>query len=451
MIPAMMKVTTVFRFGTAAKFRVVATLICLQLLRGSLASDPPQGIIQGTINDVSGQAGSIKITAFLLRTPNGSPAFAMECQTTVDSEGRYTCPRVSPGRYILLAEPIRDRGLVASQSDMPSSTFYPGTNDIEEAELANVRSGASNVFNFSLQQRPLFQISGRIEGKPGSAALEIYRVDSARGFELPAGQTVKFDPATGIFAVGGIAEGHYLLTGVWQLASEPHRRLEPEVSAMGAVAITVGNNNVSDMELKPESLATLDGQLELDGERPGRSFHLRLLDVEDRQKKYDTTVGQDGEFRFANLPCGRYQIDNLSIAGAYVKAIKIGDLTITSGQFVVPSNPQARVKINASLHSKTISGSVSGWNPGDSYAYVLAKNNLSGDVQITKTNRIGQFSIGGLAPGEYDLYAWTSLEGIAYETRYGLGQYESEKVTVSTDDTLSAEGATVPLSVRTMQ
>lgn len=449
MIPATMKRTPIFRCGIAAEFLVVATLLCFEAPPSSFASDQPVSAIQGTVNNLSGHTVRIRIEAFLLQTPDGSPAFAMECQTTADSEGRYMCRRVTPGRYILLAIPDRGRGLAISQSDILSSTFYPGTSDIEDAELVNVRPNTLNVFNYSLQQSPLFQISGRIDGEPKSADLTLYRLDNMRALKLDSGQIVKYDQATGTFTTGEVAEGQYLLSGTWQLTSASRERANSQVTIMGSVAVSVADGSASDVVLKPRSLTTLDGQLEVDGEHPGKAFQLQLQDIEDRQKEYRTIVKPNGDFHFTNLPSGRYQITELGIAGGYVSAVRVGGSTVESDQFDVPNSPQVQVEVNASLHSKTISGIVSDWNPGDSHAYVLARNQLNGEVQIAKTNANGQFSIGGLEPGEYDLYAWTSLGGIAYETRYGLRPYASNKVSISTNDVISMGQVSLPLVATT--
>jgi len=446
MLQTTMKVTALFRRGVAAELFILGVFLCLAIAPTSFASDPSSCLIQGNVTDVSGRADHIQIVAYLLRTPNGSPAFALECQTTADPEGHYSCARVSPGRYILLAIPGHGRGIALPQGDMLSSTFYPGTSDIEEAELVNVRSNTLNVFNFSLQQAPLFQISGRIDGKPKSPSLTLYRLDGMRSFKLDSGKIVKYNQQTGTFTIDEVTDGHYLITGTWQLTSASPGHTNSEVAAMGSVAVPIADGDMSDVVLKPRSLTTLDGQLEVDGERPGKSCQLQLQDIEDRQKEYRTVVSAKGDFHLTNLPSGQYRISELGIAGAYVSAVKVDGVSSASDQLNVSSDPQVQVEVNASLHSSTISGAVSDWSPGYSHVYVLARNELNGDVQIARTNASGQFSIGGLEPGEYDLYAWTSLGGIAYETRYGLKPYASNRVTVSTDDALSTGQVSLPLA-----
>jgi hypothetical protein len=127
-----------------------------------------------------------------------------------------------------------------------------------------------------------------------------------------------------------------------------------------------------------------------------------------------------------------------------VRFVKVGDLAPSAGQFLIPSDSSLHIEM--SLHSKTISGAVSDWNSADSRAHILAKNELTGDVHIAEIDQSGRFLIGDLAPGEYDIYAWKSFEGIAYRTLYGLKQYENNKVTVSADDNLSMGEVEVPLS-----
>ena len=136
----------------------------------------------------------------------------------------------------------------------------------------------------------------------------------------------------------------------------------------------------------------------------------------------------------------------MGIAGALATDVTVGNLSEMPDRIVVTSSPRSEVEINAIRESKTISGNLSGWKLGEPRAYVLARNELNGDVQTTETDQNGRFSFSGLAPGEYDLFAWTSLEGIAFSTRGGLRPYERNKVTVSTDDSLSAGNVVVPLA-----
>jgi hypothetical protein len=424
---------------------VVVVVLFLGLSYRSSASELPRSEIQGTVNELSDRGDRISVTAFLLQTPDGYPVFTTECRTHTDSEGNYRCSSIPPGHYILLASPSPSPSeLSAHQGDAPSPTFYPGTTDIENAELVKARPNALNVFNFSVLQRSLYQISGSIERKPSSVALTLYRLDVARAFKLTSREVVDYDPATGNFTINGVSNGQYLLVGNCYLNQAPHESPTLETPKMVSVVITVAGDNISDAVLTPKPLTTIDGQLEVDGAIPGRSFRLELQNTEDGRQKYEITVSPNGTFRLRDLPSGNYRIADLSLAGAYVRFVKVGDLAPSAGQFLIPSDSSLHIEM--SLHSKTISGAVSDWNSADSRAHILAKNELTGDVHIAEIDQSGRFLIGDLAPGEYDLYAWKSLEGIAYRTLYGLKQYENNKVTVSADDNLSMGEVEVPLS-----
>jgi hypothetical protein len=437
----------IFRRGVISGPLVVVALFYLGFTLMAGASEPPRSEIEGAISGSSGWAHRVNVTAFLLQTPNGYPVFKAECQTLTDSAGNYKCSSIPSGHYILLAYPSpSSKKLSVPQGDKPSPTFYPGTTDIEDAELVRARPNTLNVFNFSLQQRPIYPISGSIEGKPSSVSLDLYRIDAVRAYKLISGEFVRYDPATGNFTVKGVSKGQYLLAGNCYFNPTSHESLPLETLKTGSVAIIVAGDNVSNAVLTPSPITTIHGELEVDGAIPGRSFRLELQNAEDGRLKYEITVSPNGTFRLSGVLPGNYRIANIGLVGAYVQFVKIGDFAPTAGQFLIPSNSNVHIEMSMTLHAKTISGAVSNWTPGIYRPHVLAKNKLTGDVRITETDQNGRFSMSNLTPGEYDLYAWTSLDGIAYQTSYGLKQYKNNKTTVSTDDVLSIEKVEVPLS-----
>jgi hypothetical protein len=445
-----MNTKIIFAHGITAGLLIMAAIPFLSSSQRSSASEPSRSRIEGTVNDFSGRLQRIRVTAFLLQTPDGYPVFTMACQTFTDSEGNYTCAEVPPGHYILLAYPSHSvNSPDLAQDDAPSPTFYPGTANIEDAELVRARPNMLNVFNFSMLQGPLFQISGRIDNKPGSAALALYRIDSARAFKLISDQIIKYDSTTGTFAVDGLPDGQYLLGGDLYFGSTIYGNSTPEAPKRGSAAITVAGGNVSNAVLEPKALTTIDGQVEIDGAIPGRSLNLELQDIEDAHQKYEIAVSPDGAFQFSNLPCGHYRISGVNLASAYVGSVKVGDLAQTLGQFIIPSDSRVHVEVNMSLHSDTISGAVSGGIPGNFHAYIVAKNELTGSVDIRETDQNGRFEIPGLAPGQYDLYAWKNLDGIAYETKDGLKKYERNKVAVAIGKGVQVETVVVPLIIST--
>jgi len=146
-----------------------------------------------------------------------------------------------------------------------------------------------------------------------------------------------------------------------------------------------------------------------------------------------------------NIPSGHYRFVLPKSEGLYVQSVKIGNASSLSGQFIISNSSRIHIEVNVSADTKVITGQIAGWDSMYPHAYVVAKNDLTGEASVAETDHNGRFLVKNLAPGEYDLYAWTSLQGIAYQTRYGLRRYEGDKITVSTDDSALNE-VVVPLS-----
>lgn len=431
--------------GIILRFLCVVIVLFLTACLRSSASELPRGEIEGSISDLPNHGHGVSVTAFLLHALRGYPAFTVECQTNTDYEGNYKCSSVPSGYYVLLACPIHKFHSVLPK-EAPSSTFYPGTTDIENVELVKVKSNTINVFSFSMLEESLYQVSGRVDSKPNSVSFELYRIDALRQFRITSGEVVKYDSATGNFMISGVSRGQYILEGNIYSKREPNDSSTDGTPQVGSKTIIVDDDNVSNLVITPESLANIYGQVEIEGAMPKYSFKLELQNVGDGHKIYEITISPSGTFRLNGVSPGNYLLTNQSLQNAYIQSVKIDNFVSTSGQFLINGTSNVHFKINMSLRSKTILGTVSDFPSGKYHAYVIAKNKLTGEVHITETDQRCRFSIGNLSPGEYSLYAWESLDGIAYHTSYGLKQYDNNKITVSTGDILSTGEVVVPLS-----
>ena len=62
---------------------------------------------------------------------------------------------------------------------------------------------------------------------------------------------------------------------------------------------------------------------------------------------------------------------------------------------------------------------------------VLALEQSSGQIFLADSDKKGDFSLPLLAPGAYNLYAWSSLNDAEYRNSDFLRRYEDARVTVS--------------------
>jgi hypothetical protein len=400
------------------------------LFKGASASVPNVGTIFGMISGYPTGAIHARVIALLLQSADGRPWFAKQCDVEVDADGIYRCPMLPTGSYLIYAEPEGQREHTAASADGGdlALTFYPGTTDIEEAELARVMAGEVSTQNFSIDEVPLFRISGHLEEKPVSAALSLSRFDGAHGYDVDTSERVYYNSASGEFVVDNVSSGSYVLRGRWFISSPDQHSQIPQY---GSVSISVMDRDVSMAMLQAETVTTVNGSVDLEGSTPGRSMRIEMQDVGDSRHQVVAVVTPDGHFQCTDVTSGTYRINKIDPPDGYVRSVWVNGRDL-GGRDVVVGDGQSSIslRIMLGLDGAAIEGLITDWHSFQSSAVVLVKD-LNGDIYTTDVDGAGRFRIINLPPGDYDLYAWNDLKDILYATRHGLDSYQDGKISVS--------------------
>jgi uncharacterized surface anchored protein len=137
-----------------------------------------------------------------------------------------------------------------------------------------------------------------------------------------------------------------------------------------------------------------------------------------------------GKFMVPTLHPGKYR---LSVAGVppgyYVKSAMVDNTDIFSEGLSVQRKISSELVISLSSNGGQISGIVRGTAKksasGSVVTLVPASEHRPDTYQVMSTDPNGRFTITGIAPGDYHLFAWDRLESREYynpERFNGLGQ-----------------------------
>ncbi len=146
-------------------------------------------------------------------------------------------------------------------------------------------------------------------------------------------------------------------------------------------------------------------------------------------------VDEDGKFVLTNLSPLRYQVQFANIPeGAYVKSIRLGDREVGEEGIDLTSGVAGTLEVTLSLGAAQVDGLVRDEDdkPVAGATVLLVPN--SGHHRLFKEARAsqdGRFSFKGIAPGEYRILAWESIEPGTHEDPQYLKQYDSQAQPVS--------------------
>jgi hypothetical protein len=424
----------------------------------------PTAVISGRITDEDGDPMfGVRILA-LRRRPGKATRETAGSEATNDL-GEYRLPGLFPGQYWIAAMPPPDfRDYARQQEKSPQgdspgdsqpdnryvTTYYPGTYDAMQASPVTLKAGDEMPVNFTLAPARTYRVRGIVTGVPAGQKAVVELVSKA-GDSI--GTNANEIGPDGQFEVRGVAPGSYVLTasaGTETQSLTAHQEI-------GIVAA-----DVEGVKLSPQPSFTLSGHLRVEGSAPGDltqySVNLRLAELpEDSgifmpQNFFGTNAPVDrlGNFQWKNVNPANYIVQVYggdAQGGFFLKSVTLGGRDIATG--FTASGP-ASLDLLVSSKGGTIEGAVvekekdvdtdpmNNDHPAPNATVVAVpeeKYRKLPDRFVTgATDQHGRFTLRGLPPGSYTLYAWQDLEEGVYRDPDFLKSQESNGTAVKVEE-----------------
>lgn len=382
----------------------------------------PPGVISGTVYDEDGdpvplaQVKALRVAGFGAHRQLNDAGSAQ-----TNDLGEYRIWGLEPGQYLVAAtyqRPQADPGQPTDQVYLP--TFHPSTPDTSQATIAEVQAGAEvSGIDVDLGEARPVMVRGHVMAdgfaKPlrGVHVTLTSRLASEGGYSFSNyGATVQND--SGDFEIRDVPPGSYNLSAS---GSDGKQQL------YGTVPVEVSSANLDGVTLvlsNPIELAgrfRIEGSAQFDFTRLG----LWLLPIDGTMGSGNVEIRPDGNFVVDNLYDGNYRVRILGFPqGYYVKLVRQGGSdALESGLTISHSQPPSRLDIVLSPDGGRVDGTVlKEHSPASGAWVVLAPDPPHRDREemygMKMTDAFGRFSLLGLAPGDYKLFAWELVPGSNY-------------------------------------
>jgi hypothetical protein len=258
-----------------------------ETLEGLTVSLRRGGVISGRVLDPLGQPlAEVGVLALLKRlsstapatalTSSGAPLLMPSGQSQTNDLGEFRIFGLSPGDYVLQANPRSSPGepSTSSATTIMTSTFFPGTADVSAAQPVTVQDGeTTSDLTFRLVTVPAFRVSGVVvdeSGAPVGGVMVMLMGGDPRGSDplrfvgMGSPSMIQSD-GSGRFTFGDVPAGSYTLRAGLEAAgvfatresfvidadgtprageTDPGPALPP-----GTIEVTVENANVSDLKI----------------------------------------------------------------------------------------------------------------------------------------------------------------------------------------------------------
>jgi len=382
----------------------------------------PPGVITGTVYDEDGEPVTLAQVRALRVGGSGThrQIGGVSSQQTNDL-GEYRIWGLEAGQYLVAAtyqRPQTNPGQQVDEVYLP--TFHPSTADTSQASVVEVQPGAEvSGIDVDLRQahavvvRGRVMVDGLVKSLRGVFVSLAPHVAAEGGYSLSNyGGPVQSD--SGDFEIRGVPPGPYDLSAMW---NDGKRQL------YGRVPVEVGSANLDGVTFVLGSPITLVGRFRVEGSDQFDFTRLGLW----LQPIYSPMGGEssqakaDGTFVVENVYDGNYR---LHISGFpeqyYVKSAREGGSDVLeSGLTISRSQPPSRLEIVLSSDGGRVEGSVlQEQHPVSGAWVVLAPDPPHRDREemysMKTTDAFGHFSLLGLPPGDFKLFAWEPVQGTNY-------------------------------------
>lgn len=417
------------RNGFVRVERRAGTLITLapgQALQGVLLKLLPQAVIAGRVLDEDGEPLADAPVQALRITYAYGKRLVPAAVTTTNDLGEYRLHGLAPGRYYISAS-YRHYASVLNEGYVPA--YFPGVTDPAAAGQLPVAAGDElNGIDLTLTKVKLLRVSGRVmnaadERSSGSTTITLVpRGSSLLPFERHL--TAVSNP-TRDFEIAGVPPGAYTITATLYSGRSLY---------FARQTVDVGDSNVEGVNLVITAGADVRGEVRIEGQAALNPAALRITLAprgEGGGRPGSTApVDAKGAFTLHNAGPDTYSVNLLNLPeDFYVKSVRMGGAgDILSAGLNLAQGTGAPLEVTLSAAGGRIEGVVLDDKQQAAASATVAL--LPGGRAVT-TDQNGRFTVRGIAPGDYKLFAWEDAEPGAWQDPDFMKPYENAGEAVS--------------------
>ena len=423
------------------------------------------GVIAGRIVDEDNEPiANVQIEAMGYRYFQGKRQLVPVGRGSTDDLGEYRVFGLAAGRYRLRANyrpGFRRWGVVnlgmmlgGQQSQEYIPTYYPGAYESDQAIPIEVSAG-SEILGIDIKMRPArtVRVAGTVfngvTGRPVRQAMVMLMPGGSGRSTFSNSKRAFLRDVEGKFEIHGVTPGEYTLVA---------RFFDPAERLGGRHSVNVGDRDLDDIRLVVRPGISLPGEIRVEGDAevdfPELQVLLRPREVTMMGGGFGR-VKEEGEFVLENVFQDVYDV---SVTGApedfYMKAAQLGDeealeegLDLTAAE----STP-GTLKLLLSPNGGRVEGVVLN-DEGQSFSGAQValvpegrRRKIRHLFKTATSDQNGAFSLRGIPPGRYKVFAWEEIEQGAWQDDDFLRDYEkeSEDFEVKENDALAVELELIP-------
>ncbi len=415
----------------------------------------PEGIVAGAITGDDGEPlEGVHLRLKRQVISNGRKQWETRGQSTTNDNGEFRAANLIPGTYYMVAQAQRpSTPRAAAEPDIGyAPAYYPGVPDLSSAAAIEVRGGQTVQIEFRLRSQPVYEVAGFVTGTaPEQRGANLEFVNRSGD---PLAANVRFNPDDASFSAR-------LPGGTYTVRATSFNRQGPAARASATITVAA---NVSGIRLpllpgatipvvvkteftnQPSSTDVTGGISKAGYDRkPAQDASVQLTGLDGATSVYSTYDAADNNapLTVRNVEPGRYAVQISPHGPWYVQSATHGQTDVLREDLVVAQGDASPLEIVLRDDGGSVAGTATSDNVAVPAVVLVVPERRSTAPQTQYASERG-FTINTLAPGDYLLFAFDSVDGLEYTNREALEPYASRAAHV----TVNSRGtATVTLTL----
>ena len=412
----------------------------------------PQGVISGRILDEDGEPlANVAVQAMVYRYQRGRRQLMGQNGTSTNDLGEFRLHSLPPGKYVVSAS-YRSRDMftmtpervvggaqaVQAADEGYATTYYPSSTNSDGASVVEITPGAQvSGINITLARIRTVRIKGHVNlGAATGARRNINIMLMPRDSSMFAGPRAfaRVMDDKGNFEMRSVSPGSYTLRADYR---EDNRQYSARLP------LQVGDSNVEGVELELQPPAEIEGQVVIEG---NGSLNGARLNVNLQPRTPGAMMGgaggpvkDDQTFKLMNVSPDVFDISVFGLPeGFYLKSVRLGEQDVTeTGVDFTQGASAAKITVVINPNGGQIDGAVQNAKGDAAIGATVTlvpdadHRSISWLYKTANTDQNGRFTMKGVRPGEYKIYAWEDIEPGAAQDPDFVKPHESAGEAVS--------------------
>jgi protocatechuate 3,4-dioxygenase beta subunit len=402
-----------------------------QQLKNVVLRMSPQAVITGRALDDDGEPlPNVGVYLFRYTFRRGKRQLEECDQANTNDLGEYRMFGLSPGRYYLSATP-NDFGGSRQQYDSGrgyAPVYYPGATDSSGAKPIDLDAGTLlRGLDITMIKTRTVHVRGHVVDptpKQNAQGIGVNLQPRDESRYMFGGQFFSGVDPQGNFEIKSVVPGEYFVVAFKRVGTKQYRAQQP---------VDVHESDVENVVLEFSPPAELKGQLRYEGRTVVNPGEIRIwLEEEHRAGGAMGHMRPDGSFTITDVQASRYQVNIFGQPDdCYLKSVRLGDQEVVESGLDLTHGIGGSLEITLSGNGGQVEGVVlnAGDQPETGATVVLVPDEARrSQLRLYKdvtTDQYGRFTMKGIAPGGYKLFAWEEIEDGAYQNPDFLKTFEA--------------------------